>query len=105
VTAEIDYQRRYPPTINTPEEADFTARVMADVVGAENVFRDKPPKMASEDFAFMLNEKPGAYVWLGNGPGEGGCLLHNPSYDFNDEALPLGASYWARLVEIRLAAG
>jgi amidohydrolase len=105
VTAEIDYQRRYPPTINTPEEADFTASVMADVVGAENVFRDKPPKMASEDFAFMLNEKPGAYVWLGNGPGEGGCLLHNPSYDFNDDALPLGASYWARLVETRLAAG
>ncbi|MEE2971235.1 MAG: M20 aminoacylase family protein [Pseudomonadota bacterium] len=105
VTAGIDYQRRYPPTINTPEEADFTASVMADVVGAENVFRDKAPKMASEDFAFMLNEKPGAYVWLGNGPGEGGCLLHNPSYDFNDDALPLGASYWARLVETRLAAG
>jgi len=104
-TAEIDYQRRYPPTINTPEEADFTAAVMADVVGAENVYRDKPPKMASEDFAFMLNEKPGAYVWLGNGPGEGGCMLHNPSYDFNDDALPLGASYWARLVETRLAAG
>ncbi len=105
VTADIDYQRRYPPTINTPEEADFTARVMEDVVGAENVYRDKPPKMASEDFAFMLNEKPGAYVWLGNGPGEGGCLLHNPSYDFNDDALPVGASYWARLVETRLAAG
>ena len=78
---------------------------MEDVVGAENVYRDKPPKMASEDFAFMLNEKPGAYVWLGNGPGEGGCLLHNPSYDFNDDALPVGASYWARLVETRLAAG
>ncbi len=105
VTAEIDYQRRYPPTINTASEADFTASVMADVVGEANVFRDKPPKMASEDFAFMLNEKPGAYVWLGNGPGEGGCLLHNPSYDFNDTALPIGASYWARLVETRLAAG
>ena len=105
VTAQIDYQRRYPPTINTESDADFTASVMADVVGEQNVFRDKPPKMASEDFAFMLNEKPGAYVWLGNGPGEGGCLLHNPSYDFNDDALPIGASYWARLVETRLAAG
>ena len=104
VTAEIDYQRRYPPTINTEADADITATVMADVVGGTNVHLDLNPKMASEDFAFMLNEKPGAYVWLGNGPGEGGCLLHNPSYDFNDEALTVGASYWARLVEMRLPA-
>ncbi len=102
VTVAVDYQRRYPPTINDASEADLTAAVMADIVGGDNVFRDKNPKMASEDFAFMLNQKPGAYVWLGNGPGEGGCLLHNPSYDFNDDALTIGASYWSRLVETRL---
>ena len=103
MTVAIDYQRRYPPTINDHTEADFTASVMAGVVGKDNVFRNKNPKMASEDFAYMLNEKPGAYVWLGNGPGEGGCLLHNPSYDFNDDALTIGASYWSRLVETRLS--
>lgn len=103
VTAEVDYDRRYPPTINNAEEAAFTAEVMKNLVGDPNVFLDKPPKMASEDFAFMLNERPGAYVWIGNGPGEGGCLLHNPHYDFNDDVLPLGASYWAQLVETRLA--
>jgi hippurate hydrolase len=105
ITVAIDYQRRYPPTINDAAEAEFTAAVMADVVGGDSVFLDKSPKMASEDFAYMLNEKPGAYVWLGNGPGEGGCLLHNPSYDFNDEALTIGASYWSRLVETRLGDG
>ena len=105
MTVAIDHQRRYPPTINDAAEADFAASVMAGVVGEGNVFRDKNPKMASEDFAYMLNEKPGAYVWLGNGPGEGGCLLHNPSYDFNDDALTIGASYWSRLVETRLGDG
>jgi len=105
MTVAIDYQRRYPPTINDAAEADFAASVMAGVVGADKVFRNKNPKMASEDFAYMLNEKPGAYVWLGNGPGEGGCLLHNPSYDFNDDALAIGASYWSRLVETRLGDG
>ena len=58
--------------------------------------------MGAEDFSFMLNERPGCYIWLGNGPGEGGCYLHNPFYDFNDQALIYGASYWARLVELRL---
>ena len=105
MTVAIDYQRRYPPTINDATEAEFAATVMAGVVGGDNVFRNKNPKMASEDFAYMLNEKPGAYVWLGNGPGEGGCLLHNPSYDFNDDALTIGASYWSRLVETRLGDG
>ncbi len=105
MTVAIDYQRRYPPTINDATEAEFAAGVMAGVVGGDNVFRNKNPKMASEDFAYMLNEKPGAYVWLGNGPGEGGCLLHNPSYDFNDDALTIGASYWSRLVETRLGDG
>ena len=99
VGAEIDYERRYPPTINHADESELAARVAAEVVGTENVHRDLHPKMAAEDFSFMLNERPGCYVWLGNGPGDGGCLLHNPHYDFRDEALPIGASYWARLVE------
>ncbi len=73
------------------------------MVGAANVLRNLQPTMGSEDFAFMLQAKPGCYVWIGNGPGEGGCTLHNPAYDFNDEILPIGASYWARLIERSLA--
>ena len=61
--------------------------------------------MGSEDFSYMLNERPGCYIWIGNGPGVGGCYLHNAHYDFNDDATPYGASYWARLVETRLAKG
>ena len=103
VAATVEYRHRYPPTINSEAEAALTARVMGELVGEDNVFLDKNPKMASEDFAFMLNEKPGAYVWIGNGPADGNRLLHNPNYDFNDDILPLGASYWARLAETRLA--
>jgi amidohydrolase len=101
--AEIVYQRNYPATINDIAESDYAATIAADVVGTENVMTGLPPKMGAEDFSFMLNERPGCYIWIGNGPGEGGCYLHNPGYDFNDEALPIGASYWARLVETRLA--
>jgi len=103
VAADVRYERRYPPTINNAEAAAFTVEVARDVFGEANLELDRDPKMAAEDFSFMLNVKPGAYVWLGNGPGEGGCLLHNPRYDFNDDALPLGASYWARLVETKLS--
>ena len=95
----VRYERRYPPTINTPAEADLAANVMREIVGAENVHTDLAPTMGAEDFAFMLQVKPGAYAWIGNGPGEGGCMLHNPSYDFNDAILPLGATYWTRLAE------
>jgi hippurate hydrolase len=95
----VRYERHYPPTINTPAEAAFAAEVMRDIVGAENVHTNLPPTMGAEDFAFMLQAKPGAYVWIGNGPGEGGCMLHNPGYDFNDAILPLGATYWVRLAE------
>ena len=105
VEAAVRYERRYPPTVNAAAETALAAGAAAEVVGAGNVHRELPPKLASEDFAFMLNEKPGSYVWLGNGPGDGGCLLHNPKYDFNDEILPIGASYWARLVETCLAPG
>ena len=102
VTVDIGYTYGYPATVNDVTESDFAVHVAADVVGADNVFTDLAPKMGAEDFSFMLNEKPGCYIWIGNGPGEGGCYLHNPNYDFNDEALAIGASYWARLVEKRL---
>ncbi len=72
-------------------------------MGEENVNRDPQPAMSAEDFAFMLQERPGAYINVGNGPGESGCYLHNPNYDFNDEALVYGASYWVNLVESYLA--
>ncbi|MEN2991039.1 M20 aminoacylase family protein [Tistrella sp. BH-R2-4] len=98
-TASLRYERRYPATVNTaPETARADAAAML-VVGDAAIDRNPVPSMASEDFAFMLHQRPGAYVWLGNGPTDGGCLLHNPAYDFNDDAAPIGASYWVRLVE------
>ncbi|HJN24960.1 MAG TPA: M20 aminoacylase family protein [Rhodospirillales bacterium] len=99
---EMMYERRYPPTINEANAARAAARAAADVSGADKIVANPTPSMGAEDFAFMLNEKPGCYVWLGNGPGEGGCMLHNPHYDFNDDILTVGASYWARLVELEL---
>jgi amidohydrolase len=99
----VRYERRYPPTINSPREAAVAAEAIAKVVGEENVLSDLQPTMGAEDFAFMLQARPGCYVWMGNGPGESGCRLHNPRYDFNDECLPIGASYWAKLVEHVLA--
>ena len=99
----VRYERRYPPTVNHPRETAIAAAALAKVVGKENVLTDLQPTMGSEDFAFMLQAQPGCYVWIGNGPGEGGCMLHNPRYDFNDEILPIGASYWATLVEQVLA--
>jgi hippurate hydrolase len=99
----VRYERRYPPTINHPRETAIAAEAMAKVVGSENLLTELQPTMGSEDFAFMLQAKPDCYVWIGNGPGESGCMLHNPRYDFNDEILPIGASYWATLVEQVLA--
>ncbi|RKQ72757.1 M20 aminoacylase family protein [Oceanibaculum indicum] len=101
-TATVKYERRYPPTINTAPETEIAAQVAAQVVGDGNVHDDLMPSMGSEDFAFMLQQKPGSYVWIGNGSTEGGCMLHNPHYDFNDGVLPIGASYWAKLVETTL---
>ena len=101
------YERRYPPTVNTPKEAALAQSVLEDLVGASNVSTAETPSMASEDFAFMLQAKPGCYIWIGNGArvgeGGGGCMLHNPGYDFNDEILTLGASYWVKLAERCLA--
>ena len=101
--AWLRYERRCPPTINAPRETEIAAAALAELVGPENVLRELKPTMGAEDFAFMLQAKPGCYVWIGNGDGGGGCLLHNARYDFNDDILPLGASYWARLVERTLA--
>ena len=103
--ASFRYDRRYPPTINAPEQTERAAAAAATVVGEENVRRDLRPIMGAEDFAWMLKAKPGCYVWIGNGEGaDGGCMVHNPNYDFNDEILPIGASYWSKLVEQELAA-
>lgn len=94
---EVRYERRYPPTINSEKEAARTAKVASALVGEENVIHDLPPTMGSEDFAFMLQVKPGSYIQIG--AGDCRANLHNPNYDFNDEVLPLGARYWVQLVE------
>ena len=94
----VHFDHRYPATVNSTNEAHFCQRVAAEVFGGEHVLTDILPSMGPEDFAYMLREKPGCYVWLGNGPGTGGCTLHNPHYDFNDELLTLGVSYWVHLV-------
>jgi len=100
----LRYERNYPPLVNSEREAQLAREVLESLVGTENVQWDCAPTMAGEDFAFMLQARPGCFVFIGNGPGQGGCMLHNPRYDFNDAILPLGASYWARLVERYLPA-
>jgi hippurate hydrolase len=107
---EFEFVRNYPPTINAAHEADFARGVMASIVGASNV-GEQEPTMGAEDFSYMLQAKPGCYSFIANGDGAhremghggGPCMLHNPSYDFNDELIPLGATYWARLAEAWLA--
>jgi hippurate hydrolase len=98
-TAEIDYQRGYPATINTEREALFAAKVGEKIFGKDNVQTDGDPSMGGEDFSYMLQARPGAYVWLGQGGGPLACFLHNSNYDFNDDVIPLGAGYLAALVE------
>ncbi|HVB16295.1 MAG TPA: M20 aminoacylase family protein [Stellaceae bacterium] len=102
--AETDFRRGYPPTINHATEAGFAADVAAEICGDAHVDRNVAPSLGGEDFSYMLQARPGAMLWLGNGPGEGGCLLHNARYDFNDSALPVGVSFFARLAERFLAA-
>ena len=104
MTASIRYERRYPPTVNSADETGHALKAASAVVGAAQVDTDPMPNMGSEDFAFMLQEKPGCYVWLGAGRGPGTPGLHNPLYDFNDEALAIGASYWVTLARQQLAA-
>ncbi len=107
---EFEFRRNYPPTINHPAETEFARQLLCEVVGAENVFEFEPT-MGAEDFSFFLQAKPGCYFLIGNGDGshrEGGhgmgpCMLHNPSYDFNDDLIPLGATAWVRMAEKWLA--
>jgi amidohydrolase len=105
-TCEFEFHRNYPATVNSAPEAEFARQVMAEIVGPDNVAVQEPT-MGAEDFAFMLQAKPGAYCFIANGDGShremghggGPCMLHNPSYDFNDDLIPLGATYWVRLAE------
>ncbi|GAB3454160.1 M20 aminoacylase family protein [Insolitispirillum peregrinum] len=99
ITATVRYERRYPPTINAAEQNRIAAQAATAVVGAERVDLDPRPSMGAEDFAFLQQACPGAYIWLGAGPGQSGCMLHNPGYDFNDDILGIGARYWVQLVQ------
>ncbi|MEG0822375.1 MAG: M20 aminoacylase family protein [Burkholderiaceae bacterium] len=109
--AELEFIWNYPPTVNHAAEAGFAGDVIESLVGAERLNRAQEPTMGAEDFSFMLKARPGAYIFIGNGEGghrDGGhglgpCMLHNPSYDFNDDLIPIGASFFARLVERFLA--
>ena len=101
-TATLKYERMYPATVNSEAQATFAAHVADGIVGRENVVRDLEPSMGSEDFSFMLRERPGAYARLGQGGAEGGCFLHNTRYDFNDTVIPVGAAYLASLAESAL---
>jgi hippurate hydrolase len=103
--AEVEHVRGYPATVNSAREAAFAARVATRIFGEGNVITDPAPSMGGEDFAYMLEQRPGAYVFLGQGGGPGGCFLHNPNFDFNDEVIPLGAGYLAALVEQALPLG
>ncbi|ANN69273.1 M20 aminoacylase family protein [Bordetella bronchialis] len=111
-SGELDFVRAYPPLVNWEKEADFAAQVAESAFGKEAVNRAVPPFMGAEDFSFFLEKVPGCYIFLGNGEGEhrlesyhgmGPCTLHNPNYDFNDALLPVGATYWVKLVQTFLA--
>jgi amidohydrolase len=102
-TAEVDFRVIFPALVNDAAETAFIADAAAELVGADNVNREAGLVMASEDFSYMLEQRPGAYIQIGNGDGIGGCEVHNPGYDFNDAALPFGASLFARLAEKKLA--
>ena len=99
--AKLTYRRSYPVLVNHDRETEFASAVASQIAGAERVNTTLPPMMGAEDFSFMLNTKPGAFIWVGNGDSAG---LHHPKYNFNDDAIPLGTSYWVRLVETALPA-
>jgi hippurate hydrolase len=98
-SAQVEYMRGYPATVNTQKEAELAARVGERIFGRDNVVREFDPAMGGEDFSYMLQARPGAYVLLGQGGEPSGCYLHNPNYDFNDDVIPLGAGYLAALAE------
>ena len=99
--AILKYKRGYPVTRNHPDQAAFAASVAKEIVGDTKVDTNVNPVMGAEDFSFMLNARPGAFIFVGNGDSAG---LHHPAYDFNDEVIPIGSSYWVRLAEKALAA-
>lgn len=101
--AEVDYRRGYPVLVNSAEETALAREVAIDWLGEDGLIPDMLPLTGSEDFAYLLQACPGSYLIIGNGEGEGGCMVHNPGYDFNDACLPLGATYWVKLVEHYLA--
>jgi hippurate hydrolase len=101
-TAEIGYRRGYPVTVNTPDETRFAAEVAAAVAGADRVDANTDASMGGEDFSYMLQARPGAYIFPGNGDSSD---LHTDTYDFDDDAIPLGTSYWVKLVEMAMPAG
>jgi hippurate hydrolase len=103
--AEASFTRAYPATVNEPESTDLAARAARAVVGEARTRPLPQPTMGGEDFSFMLNEKPGAYLFLGSGRGTGDAMVHHPKYDFNDEILPIGASWFATLAEQLLPRG
>ena len=100
-TIEVDYDANYPVTFNHAEETAFAADVAADIAGDSHVHRAIQPVMGGEDFSYMLEARPGAFIFIGNGDSAG---LHHPAYDFNDEVIPHGMSYWVKLAETALAA-
>ena len=101
--AKADVRIAFPPLVNDRDAVKFIADVAAEIVGEENMNREGPYVMASEDFSYMLEKVPGAFINIGNGGGEGGCEVHNPGYDFNDDIITLGATLWSRVVERKLA--
>jgi amidohydrolase len=106
MSAEVKFNPEnpgYPVTYNSDKETALALQAASAVVGENSIHTNPIPSMGSEDFAFMLQEKPGCYIWIGNGSSENSCLLHNPHYDFNDDILPIGAAYWVSLVEMALA--
>jgi len=105
MSATLRYERRYPALVNAEAETQHAVAAATTIVGAANVDTDPMPEMGSEDFAFMLQEKPGCYVWLGAGRGPDTPNIHSPQYDFDDDALAIGASYWVTLAEQQLGAG
>jgi hippurate hydrolase len=100
-SARLDFHRGYPVTVNHAAQVDVAARVAGEIVGPALVDTETPPRMGAEDFSYMLEARPGAFIFIGNGDSAG---LHNPAYDFNDEIIPIGCSYWARLVETAMPA-
>lgn len=102
-SAHVSYRYGYPPTVNSDKEAELCTRILQETFGVDAVDVNPEPLMAGEDFAFMLQETPGCYIWAGNGAdGPHACMVHNPKYDFNDALIPLGARYWVRLAQATL---